>query len=65
MMTVGLDGAAVEHDLRSGRLDCPELGCEALFLADDVHLHRRKIIRHTRPGSPSGHIAHAGGRART
>ena len=27
MMTVGLDGAVVENDLRSGLLDCPELGC--------------------------------------
>ena len=27
MMTVGLDGAAVENDLRSGLLDCPEFGC--------------------------------------
>jgi hypothetical protein len=29
VMTVGLDAAAVEHDLRSGLLDCPELGCDA------------------------------------
>ena len=28
-MTVGLDGAAVERDLRSGLLDCPVVGCGA------------------------------------
>ena len=28
-MTVGLDGAAVEDDLCSGRLDCPGVGCGA------------------------------------
>jgi len=28
-MTVGLDGAAVEDDLCSGRLDCPAAGCGA------------------------------------
>ncbi len=28
-MTVGLDGAAVENDLLSGRLGCPAVGCEA------------------------------------
>lgn len=26
----------------------------AWFLGDDVHLHRRKIIRHTKPGGESG-----------
>lgn len=31
MMTVGLDGAAVENDLRSGLLGCPELGCGAVL----------------------------------
>jgi hypothetical protein len=31
VMTVGLDGAVVEHDLRSGLLDCPELGCGAVL----------------------------------
>jgi hypothetical protein len=30
-MTVGLDGVVVEYDLRSGLLDCPELGCEAVL----------------------------------
>lgn len=29
MMTVGLDGRVVEDDLRSGRLGCPVVGCEA------------------------------------
>lgn len=29
MMTVGLDGASVEDDLRWGRLGCPAAGCEA------------------------------------
>lgn len=27
MLTVGLDGAAVESDLRAERLDCPAVGC--------------------------------------
>lgn len=31
MMTVGLDAAVVERDLRSGLLGCPELGCEAVL----------------------------------
>ena len=31
MMTVGLDAAAVEKDLRSGLLGCPELGCEGVL----------------------------------
>jgi hypothetical protein len=30
-MTVGLDGAAVETDLCSGRLGCPAVGCGALL----------------------------------
>lgn len=29
MMTVGLDGAVVENDLRLGLLDCPELECRS------------------------------------
>lgn len=31
MMTVGLDGTAVEHDLCSGLLECPGLGCGAVL----------------------------------
>lgn len=31
MMTVGLDAAAVENDLRSGRLGCPAVGCGAVL----------------------------------
>ena len=30
-MTVGLEGAAVENDLYSGRLGCPVVGCGALL----------------------------------
>lgn len=30
-MTVGLDDAAVESDLRAGLLDCPEVGCRAVL----------------------------------
>ncbi|MDP4015306.1 MAG: hypothetical protein Q8P38_11925 [Candidatus Nanopelagicales bacterium] len=31
MITVGLDEAAVERDLRAGLLDCPDVGCGAVL----------------------------------